>query len=77
MLGIGYMVKQVVSKPDWLKANRVEDIYSVSGCISKDFADCINFWKHNKYWLFDSPDVIEQVATRAVHRPSWLQDVLL
>ena len=34
----------------------------MSGCISKDFADYIKFWKHNGYWLFDSTEVIEQVA---------------
>ena len=45
-----------------MKANGVEDIYSASGCISKDFADYITFWKHNGYWFFDSPEVIEQVA---------------
>jgi hypothetical protein len=62
MIPAGYMAKRVVRRPDWLKANGVEDIYSVSGCLSKDFADYINFWKHNGYWLFDSPDIIEQVA---------------
>jgi len=62
MLPAGYMTKRVVRKPDWLKASRVEDIYSVSGCISKDFADYINFLKHNGYWLFDSPNVNEQLA---------------
>lgn len=62
MTPAGYMAKRVASKPDWLKANEVKDIYSVSGCISKDFADYINFWKHNGYWLFDSPDIIEQIA---------------
>ena len=45
-----------------LKANGVEDIYSVSGCLSKDFSDYIEFWKHNSYWLFDSHNVIEQLA---------------
>jgi hypothetical protein len=62
MTPAGYMAKRVASKPDWLKANRVDDIYSVTGCISKDFADYINFWKHNGYWLFDSPEIIEQIA---------------
>lgn len=62
MIPAGYMAKRVVNKPDWLPANGVEDIYSVSGCISKDFADYINFWKHNGHWLFNSPEVIEQVA---------------
>lgn len=58
----GYMAKRVVSKPDWLKASGIEDIYSVSGCLSKDFADYITFWKHNGHWFFDSPEVIEHVA---------------
>jgi len=62
MIPAGYMAKRVVRKPDWLKANGVEDIYSVSGCISKDFADYIKFWKHNGCWFFDSPEVIDQVA---------------
>jgi len=62
MIPPGYMAKRVVPRPDWLKANGVEDIYSVSGCLSKDFADYIKFWKHNGYWLFDSPNVIEQLA---------------
>lgn len=25
-------------------------------------ADSINLWRHTGHWLFDSPDVIEQVA---------------
>jgi len=62
MIPAGYMAKRVVRKPDWLKVNGVQDIYSVSGCISKDFADYIKFWKHNGYWFFDSPEVIEQIA---------------
>jgi hypothetical protein len=64
MIPAGYMAKKLMSNPDWLKANEVEDIYSVSGCISKDFADYITFWKHNGngHWFFDSSEVIEQVA---------------
>jgi len=56
------MAKQVVARPDWLKADWVNDVYSVSNCISDDFADYINFWKHNGYWLFDSPEAIREVA---------------
>ena len=40
----------------------VSDIYSLSDCISEDFADYINCWKHNGYWLFNSPADIESVA---------------
>jgi hypothetical protein len=62
MVPAGYMAKRVVARPDWLPAERVSSIYSVSGCVSKHFADYINFWKHNGYWLFNSPDVIIEVA---------------
>lgn len=30
--------------------------------MSADFADYIEYWKHNGHWLFDSPKVIRQVA---------------
>ncbi|HTS17988.1 MAG TPA: hypothetical protein VMP11_10480 [Verrucomicrobiae bacterium] len=48
--------------PDWPKPPGVEDVYSVSGCMSKDFADYIPFWKHNGYWLFNSIDSIRSLA---------------
>jgi hypothetical protein len=44
MIQVGYMAKRVVKRPDWLEANQVVDIYSVSNCNSKDFADYINYW---------------------------------
>jgi hypothetical protein len=56
------MHKRVAVRPDWLKASAVLDIYSLSNCISDTFADYINFWKHNGYWLFNSPEVIEEIA---------------
>lgn len=62
MRPVGYMSKKVARNPDWLKAESVTDIYSVSGCVSENFADYINFWKHNGYWLFDSPSIIEEIS---------------
>jgi hypothetical protein len=62
MIPVGYMAKQVAIKPDWLRTDRVRDIYSVSDCISDDFADYINFWKHNGFWLFNSPRIIVELA---------------
>jgi len=56
------MAKRVSLRPEWLKAERVLDIYSVSNCISPDFADYINYWKHNGYWFFDMPQIIQQLA---------------
>lgn len=57
------MYKRVAVRPDWMKAPAVCDIYSLSRCVSENFADYINFWRHNGYWLFDSPKIIEGLAT--------------
>ena len=62
MIPVGYMAKRVVLRPDWLPAEQVVDIYSVSGCVSDDFANYIPYWKHNGYWFFDSPRIIQQLA---------------
>jgi hypothetical protein len=62
MIPAGYMAKRVSLRPEWIKAERVADIYSVSGCVSKDFADYIKYWKHNGYWFFDSPEIILRLA---------------
>src|ERR1700674_2504456 len=62
MIPVGYMAKRVHKKTDWLKAAQVVDIYSVSGCVSEDFADYVHYWKHNGYWLFDSPEIIKSIC---------------
>jgi hypothetical protein len=62
MIPAGYMAKRIYKRPDWLKAPKVIDIYSVSACQSENFADYIPFWKHNGFWFFDSPEIIESVA---------------
>ena len=58
MIPVGYMYKEVCSKPDWLKTDAVVDIYSVSDCVSSDF----NEWERNGYGLFDSPQIMEGKA---------------
>jgi hypothetical protein len=30
--------------------------------MNDDFADYIKYWKHNGYWLFDSPEIIRAIA---------------
>ena len=62
MLPAGYMRKRVASNSEWLQADGVTDIYSVSNCLSNNFADYINFWRHNGYWLFNSPAIIEEIS---------------
>jgi len=56
------MAKRVCTKPDWLPADQVTDIYSLSGCTSSMFDDYIDYWKHNGFWLFDSPEIIHNIA---------------
>ena len=41
---------------------RVVDVFSVSACINSNFAEYIADWKHNGYRLFDSPELIREVA---------------
>lgn len=62
MIPVGYIYKKIATRPEWLQAGSVRDVYSVSGCMSAYFADYINFWKHNGYWFFDSPKIIEDLA---------------
>jgi hypothetical protein len=62
MIPVGYLAKRSCAKPAGFQLPMVEDVYSVSGCVNKNFADYIGSWKHNGYWLFDSPAVIQEVA---------------
>ena len=62
MRPIGYRYKDVASRPEWLHAPNVTDVYSLSACVSTTFAAYISDWKHNGYWLFDSPSVMIKLA---------------
>jgi hypothetical protein len=61
MTPAGYLAKRT-QKPQGFKMDYVKDVYSVSACVNEDFADYIEFWKHNGYWLFDSPEIIRTLA---------------
>jgi hypothetical protein len=63
MTPAGYLLKHVARRPAWLKALQVDDIYSLSGCVSANFTDYIQYWKHNGYWLFDAPAAMRAIAT--------------
>lgn len=62
MIPAGYMAKRVRPTPIGLNASRVDDIYSVSRCMSEFFGEFTDLWKHNQFWLFDSPELILEVA---------------
>jgi hypothetical protein len=59
MFPVGYMAKRVAKNPERLKAPPVTEVFSVSSHVSDDFADYINYWKHDGYWLFDTPEMIQ------------------
>jgi hypothetical protein len=65
MIPAGYLYKTVAQRPEWLGVDSILAIYSISGCVSEDFVDYINYWKHNGYWLFDSPSTMNEIASEA------------
>ena len=62
MIPAGYMAKRVLQRPSTIDVPHVNDVYSVSDCISPVFAPFIDYWRHNGYWLFDSAAVIAELA---------------
>jgi hypothetical protein len=61
MTPAGYMAKRVQT-PAGFHVDGVLDVYSVGNCVNDDFADYIDYWKHNGHWLFDSPEIIQALA---------------
>lgn len=45
MIPLGYLYKHVADRPEWLTAAHVADVYSLSGCVSKPFADYVGYWR--------------------------------
>lgn len=62
MKPLGYMAKFIVACPPWLHTSQVKTVCSVSACVSSDFTEWIECWRHNGYWLFDSLDVIDDIV---------------
>ena len=58
MIDLGYMAKRIAARTQQLQVDHVVDIYSVCDCISDDFADYVEFWEHNEFNFFDSPQAI-------------------
>jgi len=56
------MAKRVPKRSDRFQAPHVVAVFSVSDCNCENFTDYVPCWKHNGYWLFDSPEVIRTVA---------------
>lgn len=61
---IGYFAKQRTPRPPDLDVPaNVMEIASVSGCIAHQPDEWIQQWKHNDWFVFDSPDVALSVAS--------------
>lgn len=62
MYALGYLYKKVASNSGWIETPRVKDVYALSGCVTEPFCDYIKYWKHNGFWLFDNPRIMEGLA---------------
>ncbi len=61
---IGYMAKKVEKRPDWLKADGVEEICSVSNCISEGLSEAaFEQWLHNGLCLYDRESTVQVLLT--------------
>jgi hypothetical protein len=61
----GYMLKTAIPPPEWFSpesAGRVDEVCSLSNCVVTDFTDAFQTWRHNGWWLYDSPVVIDEVV---------------
>jgi hypothetical protein len=62
MIPAGYMAKRIADRPEALEAPQVLDVYSISDCVNDNFVDYVDYWKHNGWWFFDSPEVIQSLS---------------
>ena len=59
---IGYFPKRTVKRPDWLKSAGVEEVCSVSTCVSVGPDGWIEQWQHNEMWVYDTPELAWSVV---------------
>lgn len=59
---IGYFPKRTMKRPDWLKAAGVEEVCSVSTCVSDGPDGWIDHWRHNDMWVYDTPELAWSVV---------------
>lgn len=67
---VGYFAKRRSPSPDWLGAEAVAEICSVSECIASGSEDWVTAWRHNDWGFFDTPDLAWSVVPAAV-RPDF------
>ena len=65
---IGYFPKRTMKRPDWLKAAGVDEVCSVSDCLSEGPEDWIDQWRHNEMWVYDTVELARSVIPEAVRQ---------
>ena len=63
-VGLGYFPKRTHARPEWLKASAVQEICSVSQCISPGPDDWIQKWLHNELGFYDTTELAWKVIGR-------------
>lgn len=58
---IGYFPKRTKSPPNWLIEPKIDQVCSVSECISMGPKDWISLWKHNTFFLFDTTEIAQSI----------------
>ncbi len=61
MIPAGYLYKQVAAWPDGFGPEHVAEIWSVSGCISREFAN-VAWYGRNVLGFFDTPEAMRPFA---------------
>lgn len=65
---IGYFPKKVTENPAHQKVSNVKEICSAGLCFFEEPGDWLEKWKHNEYFLYDTPEIaksiIEDLADR-------------
>lgn len=61
-VGVGFFPKRTQPRPERLKAGVVQEICSVSECISTGPPDWIQKWRHNDLGFYDNEPLAEQVV---------------
>lgn len=59
---VGYFPLRIVSRPGFIKNERVTDICSATSCVSDSPTDWVDFWKHNDMWVYNTPDLAWSVV---------------
>ena len=54
-----------MKRPDWLKAAGVNEVCSVSTCVSGAPDGWIDQWRHNEMWAYDTPELAWSVVPEA------------